>query len=194
MEHVGRSPSPSLTPRRTREITHDAHIVLRPTFRETMESEGIGGTMSQEHAFWVSGETWIDAKEDHLQPILNGPEQFGLSQTRINEVYAEHGQSVGAEGAARDELIREAAKNGWVRVRRYREPANRIVIQGYDVNAKFSSIRAFLQELSQRQIVATDDTVVLSDYESGEARTFRVRLNEKPDDDTGNEDLLEASE
>ncbi|NBC30193.1 MAG: hypothetical protein GVY29_09420 [Spirochaetes bacterium] len=150
--------------------------------------------MSQEHAFWVSGSTWIDAKGDHLQPILKGPEQFGLSQARIAEVYAEHGQGVGAEGPARDELIREAAKNGWVRVRRYQEPANRIVIQGYDVNTKFSSIRAFLQELSERQIVTADDTVVLSDYESGEARSFQVRLSGKSDDETGTEDFLESSE
>lgn len=149
--------------------------------------------MSQEHAFWVSGETWVDAQGDHLKPILNEPEKFGLSQKRLTEVYEQHGESLGAEGRARDQLIREAAEKGWVRVRRYREPANRIVIQGYNIDSKFSSIRAFLQQLFERQIVTTEDTVVISDYESGEARSFRVRLTEKSDGDS-NEDILEASD
>lgn len=150
--------------------------------------------MSQEHAFWVSGETWIDAQGDNLKPVLDEPEKFGLSQAHVNEVYEVHGESLGAEGRARDQLIREVAENGWVRVRRYHEPANRIVIQGYNTNAKFSSIRTFLQQLFERQIVTTEDTVVISDYESGEARSFRVRLTEKSDDDTGDEDMLEATD
>jgi hypothetical protein len=149
--------------------------------------------MSQEHAFWVSGETWVDAHGDHLKPILDEPDKFGLSHERLEEVYDQHGETLGAEGRARDQLIREAAEKGWVRVRRYREPANRIVIQGYNTNAKFSSIRAFLQQLFERQIVTTDDTVVISDYGSGEARSFRVRLTDTSTDD-GNEDILEASD
>ena len=149
--------------------------------------------MSQTQAYWVSATgTWVDAGEDHLSPIVRNPVQFGLSQARIEEVYAEHGEKVGAEGRARDQLIQEAARNGWVRVRRYSEPANRIVLQSYDLASKIPSLQSFLQELTQRQIVSPDDTVVLSDYESGEARTFRLRGSDAGESGEDAEGFLEA--
>ncbi|MFP4483762.1 MAG: hypothetical protein ACLFO1_02800 [Spirochaetaceae bacterium] len=151
--------------------------------------------MSQTQAYWVSATgTWVDAGEDHLASVLENPEQFGLSKTRIEEVYAQHSETVGTEGRARDQLIQEAARSGWVRVRRYSEPANRIVLQSYNLESKVSSLRSFLQELAHRKIVSPEDTVVLSDYETGEARTFRLRSGDAEEADGETEGFLEASD
>ena len=151
--------------------------------------------MPETQAYWISKEGEVlDAGQDHLGPIIDRPDSFGLSHDRIQELYASHGGSVGAEGTARDLIIREAAQHGWIRARRYKEPANRIIVQAFDVSSRAAFVHQVLANLRDRGIVASSDTVVLSDYETGEARSFRMSTDADTEDQESLDGFLESGE
>ncbi len=70
-------------------------------------------------AFWARGNEIYENDGSHIAEIIRTSERFGLTLAHIRAVYDHHGELLGVEGAARAQLIREAAGNGWIRVRHY---------------------------------------------------------------------------
>lgn len=70
-------------------------------------------------AFFISpsGEL-IAASGSHINMITSNPEKFGFTIEYIREVYAKHGERMGIEGLAREDLIVELIKRGWIHIRR----------------------------------------------------------------------------
>jgi hypothetical protein len=58
-----------------------------------------------------------DAK--HITSIIKNPSKFGLTKKEIDDIYQKHGEKIGTEGNAREEIIERLLKNGWIRIRRY---------------------------------------------------------------------------
>jgi hypothetical protein len=76
--------------------------------------------MGKAAGYWIHGNKIKDVTySTHVDDIIKMPEVFGLSKEDINKQYAAHGERVGAEGKAREELILKVLDNGWVRVRHY---------------------------------------------------------------------------
>jgi hypothetical protein len=73
--------------------------------------------------WWIKGSKGIHVAE-HWMEIRNNPEQFGLTEEKVQEILASaKGKfspgDTGLEGQ-RGKLLRAAMENGWIRVRGYR--------------------------------------------------------------------------
>ena len=55
----------------------------------------------------------------HIRDMIDNPERFGLTRGDIEAIYEKHGERLGLEGQAREELILDAVNNGWIRARHY---------------------------------------------------------------------------
>lgn len=73
------------------------------------------------YAFWVSPKGKITGGlESHIAMVIKAPEKFGLTREWIDEKYKEYGERIGVEGKAREEIIREILKEGFIRIRKYK--------------------------------------------------------------------------
>lgn len=72
-------------------------------------------------AYWISptGRIMDTNGTFHIKSVVDNPRKFGLSDEYINELYAKHNETVGSEGRAREEIIINLAKQGWIRMRLY---------------------------------------------------------------------------
>ena len=72
-------------------------------------------------AFFISraGEI-IRVPDNHIGAVIRDPEHFGLTLSEIAAAYMKCGERMSIEGAARREILLKVIKNGWIRVRRYR--------------------------------------------------------------------------
>ena len=66
-----------------------------------------------------SGE-YITVKTNHVADIISNPSKFGVTSSFIQELFDRHGERMGVEGNAREELIKLILQRGWVRIRNYR--------------------------------------------------------------------------
>jgi len=84
-------------------------------------------------AYWISrsGEL-VEVGTSHIDVVISNPTKFGYTGKKIRDIYDKYGEVLGVEGQAREEIIVDLIKHGWIRVRKYRN-------QGYSVNInKFS--------------------------------------------------------
>lgn len=74
--------------------------------------------MTQTQAFFISpyGEL-IPAGHHHIDTVIENPEKFGWTKERIENEYKKHKESIGHEGYAREKIITDIVKKGWMRVR-----------------------------------------------------------------------------
>lgn len=59
--------------------------------------------------------------ERHVIEIIEHPEKFGLTEKEMRAVYKKHKEKWGSEGNAREEIMAELIKKGWVRIRYIRQ-------------------------------------------------------------------------
>lgn len=62
---------------------------------------------------------FINIDDTHINSIINYPEKFNLNRNYIDSVYKKYGETVGQEGEAREEIIKNIIEKGWIRVREY---------------------------------------------------------------------------
>jgi hypothetical protein len=71
-------------------------------------------------AFFLSPEGRVlHVPDTHIGTIIRDPEQFGLTMEEIEAAYLRHGERVGTEGEARQEILLKVIEKGWLRLRRY---------------------------------------------------------------------------
>lgn len=63
---------------------------------------------------------YIKVQTNHVADIIANPSKFGVTFEFIKELYNRHGEPLGVEGHAREELIKLILQRGWVRIRNYR--------------------------------------------------------------------------
>jgi hypothetical protein len=81
-------------------------------------------SLPRSDAYWISPSGTILASAGiHIEDIWNNPEKFGFSQEHITALHAKHGEQRGQEGEAREELMLDAMKRGWIRLRKRTRPA-----------------------------------------------------------------------
>jgi hypothetical protein len=128
--------------------------------------------MSRKVGYWLSEKGAVPVERDHAETVLADPEQFELDRESLMALYRKHDESPGSEGFARDEVIRMAAKKGWIRVRIQNSTGNYVMLQGYEPERHLERISSFLCDLVHRDIIAADETIVLSDFASASTKTL----------------------
>lgn len=53
----------------------------------------------------------------HIAEVIQNPKVFGLTSESIADAYKRHDETLGHEGFARDEILTELLKIGWIRAR-----------------------------------------------------------------------------
>jgi len=72
-------------------------------------------------AFWISPSgNIIPVTTTHIDMVINNPETFGYTKESIKEIYDNFNEPVGQEDKAREEIIVDLVKKGWIRIRQYR--------------------------------------------------------------------------
>jgi hypothetical protein len=95
---------------------------------------------------WISptGETSV-IKQAHIHDIIAEPRKFGLTDEIVKSTYEKYGERMGSEGQAREDLILQALKNGWIRVRNYRNYWG-VTVQRLDFKNTRNIIKSWLEE------------------------------------------------
>ena len=57
----------------------------------------------------------------HVAAIIDDPDLFGFTKDQVLDAYDRHDEQLYSEGRAREELILDAVRRGWIRIRRYRQ-------------------------------------------------------------------------
>jgi hypothetical protein len=100
--------------------------------------------MTNTVAYWIDPRgNVIPVDTNHIDVVIRNPETFGLTKEDIEAKYAEYGERMGDEGKAREDIIIDLVKRGWIRIRRYRN-------RGWSVNVQRMSkkIKDFLFDWS----------------------------------------------
>lgn len=73
------------------------------------------------YAFWISPKGKIaGGLQSHISQIISAPENFGITREWIDQKHQEYGERIGQEGKAREEIIKEVLKDGFIRIRKYK--------------------------------------------------------------------------
>lgn len=59
----------------------------------------------------------IELDTSHIDLVLKNPEKFLMTKKEIVEIYKKYNEPVGLEGKAREEILVNLIKQGWIRVR-----------------------------------------------------------------------------
>ena len=71
-------------------------------------------------AFWLLPDGTVRrVATSHVAELLRDPPAFGWTRAELEAAYARHGEPLGLEGRARDELIRATVARGYVRLREH---------------------------------------------------------------------------
>ncbi|MBN1499698.1 MAG: hypothetical protein JW982_06075 [Spirochaetes bacterium] len=71
-------------------------------------------------AYWISPDgNVITVGTSHIKAVLDSPEVFGFEKQYLYDVFKRHGEKPGLEGRARNEIILQLIKSGWIRMRFY---------------------------------------------------------------------------
>jgi hypothetical protein len=72
------------------------------------------------------------------------------------------------------EQVKDACRKGWVRVRKYTAPDAYLSILVDDLAARADPVRRFLFDILATGRIATDETAVLSAFDSGEVLVYAL--------------------
>jgi len=78
--------------------------------------------MLYRYGFFISPEgEIIRVKQSHIAYVIKHPDLFGLTAREITSTYQKHREQLGFEGRARHEILMKIIKDGWIRIRQYKE-------------------------------------------------------------------------
>jgi hypothetical protein len=72
-------------------------------------------------AYWISprGEV-LPVATNHIDIVIKNPKKFGYTTEKIQDIYDRYEERMGSEGDAREEIIIDLLKKGFIRIRRYK--------------------------------------------------------------------------
>lgn len=88
--------------------------------------------------YWINphGKIIKQNNDNHIAAIINNPSAFKVNRDYIETIYDKHGEAVGTEGNAREEIIVNVLKRGFVRVRLYANKYWSITVDRYTTKIK----------------------------------------------------------
>ena len=72
-------------------------------------------------AYWINpyGQIINIGAGKHITQVTDAPEKFGVTREYLEAKFKEYGEPWGSEGKAREEIIKEIMKKGFIRIRLY---------------------------------------------------------------------------
>ena len=117
---------------------------------------------SLNNGYWVRDEQIFDVTStSHVRFMIENPSLFNLTSKQILEVYNKHGEVLGTESNARQELVRYATSLGFCRVRRYTRPNEFWSIQTDSTKVRRNAIVTFIRWGIENGIVQENDSAVI---------------------------------
>lgn len=93
--------------------------------------------MAHGEGYWISPTGRVVTVDRHINAVINKPASFGMTHEYLKSLYAKHGETVGVEGKAREQILRDAMRNGWIRVREWRgRQGEFITVEANKINNK----------------------------------------------------------
>ena len=125
-------------------------------------------------AFWYKAGKIIKIDQNHISAIIANPESFGMIRDDIEETYKQFNEPIGCEGKAREQIMIEAMKNGWIRIRqRSGKDGITWVIQFADYQRQQRDLKELIEYLLYDTGKMKDsDTVYLNDIDGGFSSSF----------------------
>jgi hypothetical protein len=124
---------------------------------------------SANNGFWVRDDQIFDVTtSSHVRFVIENPSLFNLTSKQILEVYNKHGEVLGGESKAREELVRYATSLRWIRVRHYlkrKEVPDYWAINCHNTVVQREEIGAFIQWAIENEIMRPDDSAVILGFE-----------------------------
>jgi len=77
------------------------------------------GDFKQSYFINPQGKIISCGASSHISMIISYPEKFGLNKEYIDKIYNKYNEPIGIEGKAREEILMDLFKKGWIRIRRY---------------------------------------------------------------------------
>ena len=78
---------------------------------------------SLNEAYWISPRgKIIKVETTHIDIIIDHPDYFGYSLQDIKNIYDRYNEELGSEGQAREQILLNLFKHGWIRIRKYSRP------------------------------------------------------------------------
>ena len=69
-------------------------------------------------AYWITPKGDImEVDSRHIHTIIEYPQNFGFTAAQIRAIYRRHGERIGMEADAREEIMIRLMERGWIRVR-----------------------------------------------------------------------------
>lgn len=75
--------------------------------------------MAQGGGYWISPDGKIVAVPLHITAIIDNPQMFGYTEEQLREEFEKHGEPYGSEGKAREKILRDVMRRGWIRLREW---------------------------------------------------------------------------
>ena len=123
---------------------------------------GIVPIPSLNNGYWIRDDHIFDVTStSHVQFMIENPSLFNLTSKQILEVYNKHGELLGSESNARQELVRYATSLGYCRVRRYTRPNEYWSIQTDSTKVRRNTIVAFVRWGIENAIVQENDSAII---------------------------------
>ena len=125
--------------------------------------------ISKNIAFWVYKNRIIELDvETHIQYIIKNPEMFNTTKKEIDNIYKGYNEPVNLEGKAREEIIKNIAKKGWIRIRYYSGHGGEYwSIQCDNYRRREKAIFDFIDYAIDNNIMAFHDPVSIISYDVG---------------------------
>lgn len=132
--------------------------------------------MNIANAYWISSYgTIYDVKTNHIDFITDNLNKFNISKKEIEAIYKKYNEPNGLEGKARNEILTNQLKNGWIRIRKQR---NSWIIQIFDItNTTKINIYNFIVDCVMNKIIGPHDDVSILDL-SKENKKYNYTASE----------------
>lgn len=102
---------------------------------------------------------WIDPRgrlldfgTTHIQAIINNPIKFGTSTKAITTAHEKYGEKLGTEGKAREEIIKDVTKKGFIRIRFQRNYVS-VTLADYDNMKSKKLLNQWAKEVTKDRTV-----------------------------------------
>ena len=119
----------------------------------------------KENGYWAKGSKVYNVSGNHhIAFIIDHPDLFDLTPEDIKSVFDKHGEQMGREGKAREELIISVSSQGWIRVRHYYKPEDYWSIQCDSTRSRKDEIKSFIWWAIENKIMGYHDPAILLGY------------------------------
>ncbi len=136
-------------------------------------------------AFWYKNGKIIQVQSLHITDVCKNYEIFGLSKEYIQSKYDLYGETWGSEGKAREEIMIELMKKGWIRIREsVGKEGSKWTIQFDNYRKRKNDLQEIVSQLLlDREDMKDYDSLVLLQCEGNFYKIYDSwKTNSKPSD------------